>query len=136
MIRGRERGRRVRRRKRIGGAPGCQRGKYGRPTQICFRRAFAFAETCGTLAAVPLPMKLTINGQSVDVRAAADTPLLWVLRDELAMTGTKYGCGMGLCGACTIHLDGEATRACITPISAAAGKSITTIEGLAPNGKL
>jgi isoquinoline 1-oxidoreductase alpha subunit len=81
-------------------------------------------------------MKLTINGQSVDVQAAAETPLLWVLRDELAMTGTKYGCGMGLCGACTVHLDGEATRSCITPISAAAGKSITTIEGLAPAGKL
>lgn len=81
-------------------------------------------------------MKLTINGQSVEVRAADDTPLLWVLRDELAMTGTKYGCGMGLCGACTVHLDGVAMRSCITPISAAAGKAITTIEGLAPAGKL
>jgi isoquinoline 1-oxidoreductase alpha subunit len=81
-------------------------------------------------------MKLTINGQSVEVRAAGDTPLLWVLRDELAMTGTKYGCGMGLCGACTVHLDGVATRSCITPISAVTGKTITTIEGLAPAGKL
>jgi isoquinoline 1-oxidoreductase subunit alpha len=81
-------------------------------------------------------MKLTINGQSVEVRAAGDTPLLWVLRDELAMTGTKYGCGMGLCGACTVHVDGVATRSCVTPISAAAGKAITTIEGLAPAGKL
>jgi aerobic-type carbon monoxide dehydrogenase small subunit (CoxS/CutS family) len=81
-------------------------------------------------------MKLTINGQSVDVRAAADTPLLWVLRDELAMTGTKYGCGLGLCGACTVHLDGEAIRSCVTPISAVAGKSVTTIEGLPRRGQL
>lgn len=81
-------------------------------------------------------MKLTINGQSVDVQAADDTPLLWVLRDELAMTGTKYGCGMGLCGACTVHLDGEATRSCQLPISATAGKAITTIEGLAQGGQL
>jgi isoquinoline 1-oxidoreductase subunit alpha len=81
-------------------------------------------------------MKLTINGQSVDVRAAGDTPLLWVLRDELGMTGTKYGCGMGLCGACTVHLDGEPVRSCQTPISTTAGKTITTIEGLARGAQL
>jgi isoquinoline 1-oxidoreductase alpha subunit len=81
-------------------------------------------------------MKLTINGQSVEVQAAADTPLLWVLRDELGMTGTKFGCGLGLCGACTVHLGGEAVRSCQTPVSEAAGKAITTIEGLARGARL
>jgi isoquinoline 1-oxidoreductase alpha subunit len=81
-------------------------------------------------------MKLTINGQSVDVQAAADTPLLWVLRDELGMTGTKFGCGLGLCGACTVHLGGEAVRSCQTPVSEAVGKAITTIEGLAKGTQL
>ena len=79
-------------------------------------------------------MKLSINGNAVEVRAAADTPLLWVLRDELGLTGTKYGCGLGLCGACTIHLNGEPVRSCQTPVSEASGKTITTIEGLAPTG--
>ena len=79
-------------------------------------------------------MKLSINGNAVEVRAAADTPLLWVLRDELGLTGTKYGCGLGLCGACTVHIDGSAERACQTQIGAVAGKSITTIEGLAAVG--
>lgn len=81
-------------------------------------------------------MKLTINGRAVEVESGADTPLLWVLRDELAMTGTKFGCGMGLCGACTVHIDGEATRSCITPIAAVEGKRVTTIEGLAEGPKL
>jgi len=72
----------------------------------------------------------------VEVKASADTPLLWVLRDELGMNGTKFGCGMGLCGACTVHIDGEATRTCVLPIAAAEGKKITTIEGLAKGGKL
>ena len=81
-------------------------------------------------------LKLTINGESVDVKASADTPLLWVLRDELGMSGTKFGCGMGLCGACTVHIDGEATRTCVLPIAAAEGKKITTIEGLARSGNL
>ncbi len=76
-------------------------------------------------------MKLIINGRTVDVQSGADTPLLWVLRDELAMTGTKFGCGMGLCGACTVHVDGEAMRSCVTPVAAVEGKAITTIEGLA-----
>ena len=81
-------------------------------------------------------MKLTVNGETVEVKAGADTPLLWVLRDELGMNGTKFGCGQGLCGACTVHIDGEATRTCVLPIAAAEGKKITTIEGLSKGGKL
>jgi isoquinoline 1-oxidoreductase subunit alpha len=77
---------------------------------------------------------LQINGRQETVDADTEMPLLWVLRDLLNMTGTKYGCGMGLCGACTVHLDGTATRSCQTPVSAAAGKRIVTIEGLAANG--
>jgi aerobic-type carbon monoxide dehydrogenase small subunit (CoxS/CutS family) len=74
--------------------------------------------------------QLSINGRSHDVDVSPDTPLLWVLRDSLNMTGTKYGCGMGLCGACTVHLDGEAVRACQTAVSSVGSKKITTIEGL------
>ncbi len=73
---------------------------------------------------------LQINGKTLSVDAAEDTPLLWVLRDHLGMTGTKYGCGLALCGACTVHLNGEPVRACQTPLSAATGKRITTIEGI------
>jgi isoquinoline 1-oxidoreductase alpha subunit len=73
---------------------------------------------------------LNVNGKSVSVDVPDDTRLLWTLRDVLGMTGTKFGCGMALCGACTVHLDGVPTRACITPISAAAGKKITTIEAI------
>jgi len=73
---------------------------------------------------------LTINGSSVKVKAAPDTPLLWVLRDELNLTGTKYGCGMAQCGACTVLVDGAATRACVTPVAAVARKKVVTIEGL------
>jgi isoquinoline 1-oxidoreductase alpha subunit len=76
---------------------------------------------------------LTINGKTRSVDAAPDTPLLWVLRDTLAMTGTKYGCGIAVCGACTVHIDGAATRSCITPVSVAAGKKITTIEAVGAN---
>ena len=75
--------------------------------------------------------KLSINGKSYDVDLPTDTPLLWVLRDHIGLTGTKFGCGMALCGACTVHIDGEPGRACVTPISSIAGKKITTIEGLA-----
>lgn len=75
-------------------------------------------------------VKLTINGKAQEVDIAQDTPLLWVLRDALGLTGTKYGCGMALCGACTVHIDGVATRSCVTPVSAVSGKSVTTIEGL------
>jgi isoquinoline 1-oxidoreductase alpha subunit len=77
-----------------------------------------------------MAIALDINGREVSVSAAADTPLLWVLRDELLLTGTKYGCGIAQCGACTVHLDGQARRSCQTPISALAGVKITTIEGL------
>jgi isoquinoline 1-oxidoreductase subunit alpha len=79
---------------------------------------------------------LTINGKSHDVDADPDTPLLWVLREWIGMTGTKYGCGIAQCGACTVHVDGTATRSCLLPVSAAAGKQITTIEGLAQNGQM
>jgi len=77
---------------------------------------------------------LTINGQSQTIENDEDIPLLWVLRDQLNLLGTKYGCGIGACGACTIHVDGEAKRSCSYPISVADGKSITTIEGLSENG--
>ena len=76
---------------------------------------------------------LTVNGEPRSFEAAADTPLLWVLRDVLGLTGTKYGCGAGLCRACTIHLDGEASFSCQIPISAADGRRVTTIEGLSPD---
>src|SRR4051794_20107154 len=75
---------------------------------------------------------LSVNGQPVTVDAEADTPLLWVLRDFLELTGTKFGCGMALCGACTVHVDGTPTRSCVTPLSAVAGKKVLTIEGLSP----
>jgi isoquinoline 1-oxidoreductase alpha subunit len=74
--------------------------------------------------------KFTINGRTHEVDVEGDTPLLWVIRDEVGLTGTKFGCGVGACGACTVLLDGEPTRSCVLPISALAGKSITTIEGL------
>jgi isoquinoline 1-oxidoreductase alpha subunit len=73
---------------------------------------------------------LTVNGKKMPVEADPDTPLLWVLRDHLNMTGTKYGCGMALCGACTVHVNGQPTRSCTTPLSAVAGKRITTIEAI------
>jgi isoquinoline 1-oxidoreductase alpha subunit len=73
---------------------------------------------------------LTINGKPTKLQAAPDTPLLWVLRAELGLNGTKFGCGAALCGACTVHVDGVATRSCVTPLSAAAGRLVTTIEGL------
>ena len=76
---------------------------------------------------------LNLNGRNVAVDVDTDMPLLWVLRDVLGLTGTKYGCGMALCGACTVHLDGAPVRACVTPVSAASGKRVTTIEGLSPD---
>ncbi len=82
-------------------------------------------------------LKLKVNGKSVAVDAEADMPLLWALREDLQLTGTKFGCGMALCGACTVHIDGVAVRSCVTPLSAAAGKKVTTIEAMAatPAGK-
>src|SRR5882672_12859820 len=81
-------------------------------------------------------ISLSINGQSHNADAEDSTPLLWVLRDTIGMTGTKYGCGIAQCGACTVHIDGVAMRSCSVPVSQAAGKKITTIEGLAQNGVL
>ena len=79
-------------------------------------------------------MKLTINNALVDVDVDADTPLLWVLRDHLDLTGTKFGCGVAQCGACTVHLDGRAVRSCVTPAAAAVAREVTTIEGLGADG--
>ncbi len=79
-------------------------------------------------------LSFTVNGKAVKSEQPADTPLLWVIRDELGLTGTKFGCGIAQCGACTVHLDGAPVRSCSMPVSAAAGKKVTTIEGLAPNG--
>jgi isoquinoline 1-oxidoreductase alpha subunit len=96
--------------------------------------AAGFPATISVVSADPeedSPMTLIfVNERTIDVDAAPETPLLWVLRDHLAMTGTKYGCGMALCGACTVHIDGVATRSCVLPFSAVAGKRVTTIEGL------
>src|SRR6266581_4212904 len=81
-----------------------------------------------------MAISFTLNGKAQSVDVSPDMPLLWVLRDTLNMTGTKFGCGMALCGACTVHINGEATRSCITAISSVAGKKITTIEGLSVDG--
>src|SRR5471030_2088701 len=82
----------------------------------------------GPMAAIAL----TVNGKAAKVEAEPDTPLLWVVREHLKLTGTKFGCGSGLCGACTVHIDGKAMRSCQTTMSEVAGKTITTIEGLSP----
>jgi len=79
-------------------------------------------------------INLRVNGRTYSVDVEPDTPLLWVLRDTLGLTGTKFGCGIALCGSCTVHLDGQATRSCVLPVSAAQGKQITTIEGLSADG--
>ena len=80
-------------------------------------------------------IEFSLNGRTVSSGADTDTPLLWVLRDEFGLKGTKYGCGIAQCGACTVHLDGEATRSCVLPLSAVSGRKVTTIEGLAPDGR-
>jgi isoquinoline 1-oxidoreductase alpha subunit len=80
-----------------------------------------------------MAIELTVNSKSYELDVSPDTPLLWVIRETIGLTGTKFGCGMAQCGACTIHLDGEAVRSCVTPVRRAAGKEITTIEGLAPD---
>jgi len=79
-------------------------------------------------------VKIILNGVLTEVEAEGEMPLLWALRDELGLTGTKYGCGIGACGACTVHLDGNPVRACLTPLEAVAGKQVTTIEGLGKDG--
>jgi isoquinoline 1-oxidoreductase alpha subunit len=79
--------------------------------------------------------RINVNGRPREVEAEADTPLLWVLRDELQLTGTKYGCGQGLCGACTVHVDGQAVRSCQLPLAGVGDRRITTIEGLDPQGR-
>jgi isoquinoline 1-oxidoreductase alpha subunit len=81
-----------------------------------------------------MTIQLRVNGETKDVDVDPDMPILWVLRDVLGLTGTKYGCGQALCGACTIHVDGEAIRSCVTPVRRTVGRSITTIEGLAKDG--
>jgi isoquinoline 1-oxidoreductase alpha subunit len=81
-------------------------------------------------------VRLTINGSSIDVDVNPSTPLLWAIREQVGLTGTKYGCGIAQCGACTVHVDGQAVRSCVLPVSAAEGKQITTIEGLAAGGVL
>ncbi|WP_213308770.1 (2Fe-2S)-binding protein [Paraburkholderia sacchari] len=78
-------------------------------------------------------MQFTLNGRPFAFEGDPDTPLLWVIREAAGLTGTKYGCGIGACGACTVHLEGEATRSCVLPVAAVAGRAITTIEGLAPD---
>jgi aerobic-type carbon monoxide dehydrogenase small subunit (CoxS/CutS family) len=80
-----------------------------------------------------MPITFTLNGGRQSVEVDPQTPLLWVLRDTLGLTGTKFGCGMALCGACTVHINGNATRSCITPVSSVTGKTVTTIEGLSPD---
>ena len=80
------------------------------------------------------PIRLKVNGRQRTVEVTPDTPLLWVLRDTLQLTGTKFGCGMAQCGACTVHLDGTPARACVTPVSAVGTRAVTTIEGLSPDG--
>lgn len=87
-----------------------------------------------TMEQVMPAFELRVNGEPVQVDVDADTPLLWVLRDDLGLTGTKFGCGIGACGACTVHIDGAPARSCGTTIAAAAGKAVTTIEGLSPDG--
>src|ERR1700719_4085113 len=85
---------------------------------------------------VLMSIKLTVNGATRELDIDPDMPLLWAIRDHLQLTGTKFGCGMALCGACTVHIDGQAVRSCVTPVSAVEGKSVTTIEGLGtPSGK-
>ncbi len=100
----------------------------------CSLRTPAFKSPPTFPTGVSTMVTLTVNGEPRQVNADPAMPILWALRDLLGLKGAKYGCGMGLCGSCTVHLDGEPIRACITPISTAEGKAITTIEGLSPDG--
>lgn len=101
---------------------------------VCRRRCLGRKAQFGEGSAMA-SLTIHVNGEDRTVDAAPDTPLLWALRNHLGLTGTKFGCGMSQCGACTVHLDGEATRSCITPLSAAVGREITTIEGLSQDGE-
>src|SRR6202035_4947924 len=96
-------------------------------TGSCCRISFCWRE-------VPMAISFTLNGKAQSVDVSPDMPLLWVLRDTLSMTGTKFGCGMALCGACTVYIEGQAARSCITPVSSVAGKKISTIDGLSSDG--
>src|SRR5579864_1891077 len=92
------------------------------------------ANLCHSISrGVMAPIKLNVNGKINTIDVGLDTPLLWALRDALGLTGTKYGCGMGLCGACTVHLDGQAIRSCQTPVSSVAGRKVATVESLSHN---
>jgi isoquinoline 1-oxidoreductase alpha subunit len=101
---------------------------------LAARARLLYAELSQLQEAQVPAIQFTLNGKPQTLDVAPQMPLLWALRDSLGMTGTKFGCGMALCGACTVHLNGEAIRSCITPVSNIAGKSVTTIEGLSPDG--
>lgn len=123
----------------LGRGGGCQ-GQRGEVPRLSCHFAFSwFPLLCWashtSIGASMAEIILKINGSERKVRAVPETPLLWVLRDTLQLTGTKFGCGAGLCGACTVHVEGAATRSCSTPVSQVAGKNITTIEGLSANGE-
>src|SRR6185437_15773908 len=118
---------------------------HARPRQAATRAAVNDISTIstqpGTCCTIGFPsweaamaINFTLNGKTQTVDVSPDMPLLWVLRDTLNMTGTKFGCGMALCGACTVHINGEATRSCITPVSSVSGKKVTTIEGISADG--
>src|SRR3954471_2602685 len=94
----------------------------------------AVGQCSKTLSCAPMTIALTVNGKDQALDVEADMPLLWALRETLGLTGTKYGCGIAACGACTVLIDGRAVRSCTLPVSAAGGKAVTTIEGLAPDG--
>jgi len=96
-------------------------------------QCFSGAPACANNKETTVTTSIKINGKAMTVKAEPDTPLLWVIRDEVGLTGTKFGCGAALCGACTVLLDGTPIRSCQTPVSAAAGKSISTVEGLSAN---
>ncbi len=101
---------------------------------LSYRFAASLYEVISSVWSRAMPFKLTVNGQSTNVDVPPDMPLLWVIRDVLNLHGTKYGCGIGQCGACTVHLNGRAVRSCQTQVSVAAGAQITTLEGLSPDG--
>src|SRR3989475_11111736 len=105
---------------------GSNAGRLPRPAGIRFSGKSIPSSYSGEV----LMVSLVVNGKTRKVDAAPDTPLLWVLRDSLHLTGTKFGCGIALCGACTVHLDGQPVRSCSTPVSAAAGKKVTTVEAI------